>query len=464
MLQLFLSFLSFIISSGIIFFCGERENILLMFLHLCIILICSVSLFLYKGRPFSIFKIVHLFFLFFLGIAPFLQYENNVVFWGGKSFTDNDYAFTSFILLCVLLIYNTFYSILCRNKKTLIGNRLYCKLSNPIAQTKVLSRGESIIFILLAFLCFVFVLYINKFNVFALFFRGGDIEGGEILEKSISISKSLSLIVNNFFRPMVVVLFLVAVSLKCNVFVKIILAMLMLLVACPTAMPRFSVAAMYIPVLFLSFKSFKKPNVFVFMFILGLLVLFPFLNNFRNYSDEQSLKMGFDFKMFLEGHFDTYSSLLRVVTYDIDTNGMQLVGCLLFWVPRSIWPTKPIGSGAYLSEVLHLSFDNISCCYFAEGYINGGFIGIFIFTVVLAFFSASFDNLYWSNQKNNNTNVFFELLYFFLLGLTFFILRGDLLSSFAYTVGFSCSILFVFYILLYKRKYRVVLNKSEKVF
>ena len=158
--------------------------------------------------------------------------------------------------------------------------------------------------------------------------------------------------------------------------------------------------------------------------------------------------------MFLESHFDAYSNFVHILANDITTSGYQLLGSLLFWVPRSIWPSKPIGSGAFLSEEIKLNWTNISCCYFAEGYINFGFFGILIFTFFLAWYCASFDKAYWKINKEKNKNYcFFELIYLLLLGLTFFIMRGDLMSSFAFTLGFIFSVLFVYYMLLFIRKY-----------
>ena len=185
------------------------------------------------------------------------------------------------------------------------------------------------------------------------------------------------------------------------------------------------------------------------------MMMTAFLNNFRYLTSNSDIEIGLNFEMFMEGHFDAYSSFMRILINDITTYGEQFLGCILFWVPRSIWPTKPIGSGAFLSNELNLSLTNISCCYFAEGYINWRFFGILLFTIFLAIYTSMFDKIYWNLKGNRTHNYFFEILYFLLLGLTFFIMRGDLLSSYAYTIGFTCSVLFVYYLLFYKRKYKL---------
>ena len=182
---------------------------------------------------------------------------------------------------------------------------------------------------------------------------------------------------------------------------------------------------------------------FSLFFIGGLLIVFPFLNQFRHFSAGTSLKFGLNFDMFAEGHFDSYQNFALIIFENIISWGRQLLGVLLFWVPRTIWPSKPIGSGHYIAEELSMSFHNISANFFAEGYINFGFLGIILFVVFLAWFTARMDNIYWEvvHEKQNN---FFRVIYYLMLGMLFFIMRGDLLSSFAFTVGIILSILFTF--------------------
>ena len=182
---------------------------------------------------------------------------------------------------------------------------------------------------------------------------------------------------------------------------------------------------------------------FSLFFIGGLLIVFPFLNQFRHFSAGTSLKFGLNFDMFAEGHFDSYQNFALIVTENIITWGRQLLGVSLFWVPRTFWPTKPVGSGHYIAGELGMSYSNISANYFAEGYINFGFMGIILFVVFLAWYTSHMDNLYWTVILHKENN-FFRVIYYIMLGMLFFIMRGDLLSSFAFTVGIILSILFTF--------------------
>jgi hypothetical protein len=80
-----------------------------------------------------------------------------------------------------------------------------------------------------------------------------------------------------------------------------------------------------------------------------------------------------------------------------------------------------------------MDFTNISCPLVAEGYINFGVLGIILSAVVFAYVVANFDVKFYRYSKLT----FVKLFYPVFLGLVFFVLRGDLMSSFAYSVSFA---------------------------
>jgi oligosaccharide repeat unit polymerase len=217
----------------------------------------------------------------------------------------------------------------------------------------------------------------------------------------------------------------------------------MLLAAPPTGMARFAAASMYLPVSLCLFPALRKKYRFILLFIFSIVVLFPIMNIFRYYSESISPNI---YDMITEQYntlnFDSYSMFMRVFKDNIITNGEQLLGALLFFVPRSIWPTKPIGSGHYVADIQNLSFANISMPYFGEGYINFGIIGVILFTVLLAYITARVDKWYLQNVANRNHDIR-QIPYFMSLGLLFFMLRGDLMSSFAYMCGFLAAYYFI---------------------
>uniref|UniRef100_UPI0025E17544 O-antigen polysaccharide polymerase Wzy n=1 Tax=uncultured Chryseobacterium sp. TaxID=259322 RepID=UPI0025E17544 len=296
-----------------------------------------------------------------------------------------------------------------------------------------LSLSKSFLLITLSLFSFVAVLYSNNFSILSMLVRGGE------LKKELSTeSTSLNLIIAQFLRPISFLCFLFYIStIKKKLVIKIILLVIALITCSPFGIARFYAAAIYLPLLLIVFDFFKRKNVFSASLILGLLFVFPTLNYFRDFSKLSSVKFGLDFKMFNSGHFDSFQNFSLILSHSDVTWGRQLLGVIFFWVPRAVWPSKPEGSGSYLANQLRFSFDNISANFFAEGYINFGIFGIFLFTVLISYVTAYCDKIYWT-QFHNKRN-FIKIAYFITLGMFFFMLRGDLLSSFAFTMGFLLS-------------------------
>ena len=108
--------------------------------------------------------------------------------------------------------------------------------------------------------------------------------------------------------------------------------------------------------------------------------------------------------------------------------GRQLLGVVLFFVPREIWPNKPVGSGAFMADHLNMNFTNLSANYFAEGYINFGGAGIVLFLIILVWSCAYLDRIGVRVQRQNPP---LFVLYLQVIFVLFYLLRGDLMSSFA---------------------------------
>lgn len=106
-----------------------------------------------------------------------------------------------------------------------------------------------------------------------------------------------------------------------------------------------------------------------------------------------------------------------------------------------MWPSKPIGSGAFVAENMLMTrydfwFTNISMSFPVEGYINFGVIGVILFAFILSLVSKLTDEFY----KYNDLRLILSLYVSFHM---VFMLRGDLMSSFAYLVGILLAIFFV---------------------
>lgn len=409
-------------------------------------LIITISLvFMIYGDKYnySTNKMLMLFSFFFFGIAPLLQYKYGIVLWGGNLFSENDYVRMNWLIVMILLIYQFFYWFF--SKIPIIPSK-----RNKTSYNVILSYNRLILITLLS----VFItLSINRFDIQNLFFRSGGDLG------RIGLNSSIELIFSRFVSPFPVAsLILLKVYNLNNKRTEIFLILSVLLTNFPTSNARFYIAAMYIPLILLYIKEISNKYLLLNKVVmLGLLIVFPFLDQARRISNFNDFEIALDFQMFLQGHFDSYQMFMRTVDANLIVGSKQLISALLFFIPRSVWPSKSIGSGALVANDINLSFDNISMNYFGEGYINFGYIGILLFILILALINSRSDKLFWS--KNGNNTKMFQACYLLFLGLEFFILRGDLLSSFAYTVGILSS---VFIVNLFAVKKNKKLIESKK--
>lgn len=406
-----------------------------MILNFIIILFSILGMYYGDKYNYSLNKIFYLFIFFFFGISPAIEFLLDVRYWHGSRLSDNLYIEMNILIILILIYYQGLYFIFQKFKL----NKLEKCLIDFFDQKLKRKKKVEILLLGLSLLSLIIILYYNNFDIKGVLLRGGE----DI--KRIKVTKSISLIYNQFIKPLPVISLIIFKMKKIkDKKIEFLLLLIFIISNFPLSAARFYIAAVYIPILLLYVPFFKKKLIINQSLTLGMLFLFPFLDEMRRFQSFEKIKFGFNFKMFVSGHFDSYQNFARVIENNIVTNGKQLLTTVLFFVPRSMWAEKSVGSGVYLQNKLDLSFDNISMNYFGEGYINFGYFGILFFTILLAFINSRFDKIYW--RKIDNKNIL-TAIYLLMLGMEFFILRGDLLSGFAYTVGFIFTSTFVYLII-----------------
>lgn len=401
---------------------------------------------------YSLNNIISMFMFVFMFLAPVVQYTNQVFPWGDTYLiTDEKVIITNFLIFVFFTIYFITYDIF-------IG-----KYNKRINREKVLAFINTKLILNIGFVIAVmsamYIIYITGFN--NLFARSTNNTGLESVQ---------SLIVNNFLKgfPMTVLL-LHIVYWKNNkktfdILQLIILIISTILINFPTGNPRFQVAVVYLALLISIKQKFKNKYLFQYIFFIGLFLVFPLINIFRNntFNDLKALNISLSNPLddFLTGNFDAYSMLTRSIIYVEDfgsTFGRQLLGSILFFVPRNIWPTKPIGSGAFLGEeYFGWNFTNVSMPYIGEGYINFGVIGVVLFSILLSFSTSKLDYKYEqiTLEPSSNEIQVISVVYPLLIGFVFFIMRGDLLSTLSFTIGNG--IMPIFSLLVIDRLFKLI--------
>ncbi|WP_426431861.1 O-antigen polysaccharide polymerase Wzy [Winogradskyella sp. HB-48] len=135
-------------------------------------------------------------------------------------------------------------------------------------------------------------------------------------------------------------------------------------------------------------------------------------------------------------HYDSYANIMATVDY-VGKEGMsfgfQLIGALLFFIPRSLWASKPLSTGElignHLIDDFGFTYNNLSNSMVSEGYINFGFLGVIFFALLLSYFVVFF--LKWLRSSN----CLKEAIAFYFAIHLIFILRGDLTNAYTYFIG-----------------------------
>lgn len=339
---------------------GKQYNMYVLLTSYLVAFFCIWNIFLINKFAYTLDHIFYLFVLFFFGIAPALQFKYDITFWGNiNSLSWQDYTFFNLLLLLCLVIYNLSYSLFFRKQK-IINNR------DSLHENPVIYKFRKPVIFAIVIISFLLFAYSKNFNLLSIIFRGGfeDIQDPRV-------SGSLNLIIRIFVRPIPVICLLLFKYFKREKFslFELFLIISVLISNSPIGMPRFQAAALYIPILFLYSQFLKKPYNFSLLLTSGLLVIFPLLSEFRD-ARSWNIDLSIKSKIFLEPSFDSYQNTLNVITENFITYGNQLVGVIFFFVPRSFWQDKPIGSGAFFAENNGYFFTNISMSYFGEVLYN----------------------------------------------------------------------------------------------
>ena len=214
-------------------------------------------------------------------------------------------------------------------------------------------------------------------------------------------------------------------------------------IACfPTGLSRNMMASFYAGLLILTFDVTKKGRWFSWIIICGLVLVFPAMEIFRRIS---TLKNGNLMDLivqnfsacYLEGHFDTHQMIITVIRYVKEFGfawGRQMLGALLFFVPRAIWPGKPAGTGhTAIVKLDQFYFSNVSANMATEGYVNFGLVGIVLFALVIGILARRADGFYWRRRSGAWEQKLGDSLYPFVMFMFFFLMRGDMMSAWSYT-------------------------------
>ena len=359
----------------------------------------------------------YLFVAVFLGIAPLLQFISGVSLWTKCPFSAGDYLRMNVMLIVCVAVYMLM--------SRMPGARTR-RVADASAHMAPAYADKTLLW--LSVIAFGVTVAAYRGDVVSMLWRGWALKT-PIGRAAPAVGLPLT------FLPEAVVavsLMLFKLGGSGNRRTEVILVALTLLANWPMAVPRFQVAAVYVPLLLMYVPVATRKYVMVAVLFVMLLAVFPLMNLFRR--DFTCFGVG----NFLTADYDTYQNMMEAVRGGMVTWGRQLLGVVLFFVPRAFWPGKPVGSGFCVAREYGYDYDNIAMCVFGEGYVNFGFVGMIVVSGMIAWVNIKADSRYWGG----GVTTAFKVCYLIGLPMEFVILRGALLNVLPYYLAY----IFVVYV------------------
>jgi len=219
-----------------------------------------------------------------------------------------------------------------------------------------------------------------------------------------------------------------------------------IIISNPLNAPRLWAGSIVLTCFFISFRWQGRKSFFSWALgvILALLLLFSGTDPRRIIS--QTLVRGDDITVgsvaqsVVEGvaslpydtNFDAYQIITYTIVYTSDRGfsyGRQLLLPVFFWIPRSVWPSKPIGTSDVVGEHAGFFNVNVSSPLWAEGYINFGIVGIALFLFLFGRLARISDKQLMHAETRPG---FQTVVSSYFAANTFILLRGDLTSGTMY--------------------------------
>jgi hypothetical protein len=394
----------------------EIDNIfLLLSIAIIIIAIYLTSISIGPGM-----EAVSVFMLIFMGIIPILEEINNVVYWGA-SISLNEKIIGNFwiILFEIFLIFG--YSKKWTSGVKNINIKLYC-------------YSDLIRIILYISIMALYLSYIYNFDLKFLFIK--DSSAPMLVE-----SKAEYLFIEYFLRPLIFNFGLAAFFLsRSSLFVRSLILGFSIFFVFPTGIFRFLVGVLYLPLVFNIFLRTKNFSEIIYqkyfmttLLIFSLIFISPILEVFRGFSGDSFGSVNFGTDYLFAGHYDAYQMFLNALKVDDSNYGFGFLGVVLFFIPRSFWPSKPDNSGKEIAELFSLSYNNVSMPIFGEFFLNFSYFGILLGGLIVGFLVKIYD-VNFTKIISKKLSIL-HLIYFQVAGFFVILMRGSLLSEFAYFIS-----------------------------
>jgi hypothetical protein len=277
-----------------------------------------------------------------------------------------------------------------------------------------------------------------------------------------------SLMMNRFllFLPTATLLILLHETVRSGrklLFSRVCVLLLLLLLVIITENPytekRNAIGPVYIGLLLVLFQNWFATGSRRLLLLVGSMVaVFPaitiFTHNHQQSLSDVSLNQFSDqiadhyFSINYDSWANVYTAIEIVKVHGMQW-GHQLLGSLLFFVPSSIWSSKPLATGIFLADYLianySMWFTNLSAPLVAEGYLDFGPGGVVAYAGAAAWLVAFLNRL----ALRRDGWVAFPMAIYVSVFLMI-VLRGSLMIAMGFAAGAFLSFCFAYALLAAK--------------
>ncbi|OGP75345.1 MAG: hypothetical protein A2W09_07240 [Deltaproteobacteria bacterium RBG_16_50_11] len=226
-----------------------------------------------------------------------------------------------------------------------------------------------------------------------------------------------------------------------KIILLVVIFVINLFVNNPVSSARYWFGTIVLSLLFLTIRWRSKKSFAIIMaaITVSFILVFPLADTFRYTTNldktvkyESSNRINF---LVEKGDYDSFQQILNTTEYVEDKGisfGKQMFGTIMFWVPRNLWSSKPVPSGMVVAEHKGYEYTNLSLPLWGEAYMDGGIPGVILVFVIYGYIISTIEKLYLKSYLHgtNFLNIFVPVY----AAYQFFLLRGTLMSAFAYFI------------------------------
>ncbi|MDT0306209.1 hypothetical protein RM780_04435 [Streptomyces sp. DSM 44917] len=204
----------------------------------------------------------------------------------------------------------------------------------------------------------------------------------------------------------------------------------------PVSNPRYWFLTVLFALLFTVFP--RSPVMYRAALAMGViiaLVIFPFSDRFRyDENGTQPVETNSTLETLVVKDYDQVNMFANTITYAADGNGhtygQQVAGAALFFVPRTVWESKPQDTGFLVGGWMGTSSANLSSPLWAELWLDFGPLGMAGGFVAVGYLAARADRRYVQRTVDDpSPGNIIAVVVPVLAGYSFILLRGSLLQA-----------------------------------